>query len=212
MMKKKELPFILNGAKTMCDLCSNEKCENRNRNVVRCKHFLKKEDSRTTEERIKQRAEDFIITRQNHIKYFSGEAVKILLKNFAEEIVAEATKELTEENNRLEGQISLLLSCKNCPENKGGYICEKEYNDKCLSQKIQYIKELKEELARMTSVADNQQSCNMKRHFKLEQAKEIIKRQSKIIEDVCDVSMLGSYAKETIKQAEQFLKEGEKNG
>ena len=42
---------------------------------------------------------------------------------------------------------------------------------------------------------------------KIEQAKEIIKRQSKIIEDVCDVSMLGSYAKETIKQAEQFLKE-----
>ena len=50
-----------------------------------------------TEEQIKQKAEDFIITRQNHIKYFSGEAVKILLKNFAEEILTEVTKELQEE-------------------------------------------------------------------------------------------------------------------
>ena len=45
----------------------------------------------------------------------------------------------------LEKKISVLLSCKNCPENKGGYICQKEYEDKCLTQKIQYIKELQEE-------------------------------------------------------------------
>ena len=45
----------------------------------------------------------------------------------------------------LEGKISILLSCKNCPENKGGYICEKEYDGKCLSQKTQYIKELQAE-------------------------------------------------------------------
>lgn len=49
------------------------------------------------------------------------------------------------EIQKLEKEISVLLSCANCPENKGGYICEKEYNDKCLSQKIEYIKELKEE-------------------------------------------------------------------
>ena len=53
-----------------------------------------------TKEQIKQKADDYIITRQNHIKYFSGEAVKILLKNFAEEIVAEETKELREENKK----------------------------------------------------------------------------------------------------------------
>jgi cell division protein FtsB len=47
----------------------------------------------------------------------------------------------------LEDKISVLLSCKKCPENKGGYICQKEYEDKCLSQKIQYIKELQEENA-----------------------------------------------------------------
>ena len=51
--------------------------------------------------------------------------------------------------DKLEKQISILLSCKDCPDNKGGYICEKEYNDKCLSQKIQYIKELKEENAEL---------------------------------------------------------------
>ena len=53
---------------------------------------------------------------------------------------------LNEKIAELEKQISILLLCKDCPDNKGGYICEKEYNDKCLSQKIQYIKELKEEL------------------------------------------------------------------
>lgn len=45
----------------------------------------------------------------------------------------------------LEEKISILLSCKNCPENKGGLLCQKEYEGKCLSQKTQYIKELKAE-------------------------------------------------------------------
>lgn len=49
----------------------------------------------------------------------------------------------------LEEKISVLLSCKNCPENKGGYICEKEYENKCLAQKIQFIKELQEEIAEL---------------------------------------------------------------
>ena len=49
----------------------------------------------------------------------------------------------------LEEKISILLSCKNCPENKGGLICAKEYENKCLAQKIQYIKELQEENAEL---------------------------------------------------------------
>ena len=49
----------------------------------------------------------------------------------------------------LEEKISVLLSCKNCSENKGGYICEKEYENKCLAQKIQYIKELQKENAKL---------------------------------------------------------------
>lgn len=59
--------------------------------------------------------------------------------------------ELEKENAELREQISTLLSCSNCPDNKGGYVCEKEYNDKCLAQKIQYIKELKEEIEKMKS-------------------------------------------------------------
>ena len=71
-----------------------------------------------TEEQIKQRANDFIITRQNHIKYFSGEAVKILLKNFAEEIVAEATKELQEENEQLKNDYEMIHNCFLISENE----------------------------------------------------------------------------------------------
>lgn len=52
-------------------------------------------------------------------------------------------------NEELEEKISVLLSCKNCPENKDGLICQKEYENKCLAQKIQYIKELKEENAEL---------------------------------------------------------------
>ena len=59
----------------------------------------------------------------------------------------------------LEEKISILLSCKNCPENKGGYICLKEYEDKCLAQKIQYIKELKEENAELKNQIEKMKCC-----------------------------------------------------
>lgn len=58
-------------------------------------------------------------------------------------------QELKKENAELEEKISVLLSCKNCPENKGGWVCVKEYENKCLSQKIMYIKELKKENAEL---------------------------------------------------------------
>ena len=54
-------------------------------------------------------------------------------------------EKVTIEDAELKEKISILLSCKNCPENKGGWVCEKEYENKCLTQKIVYIKELKEE-------------------------------------------------------------------
>ena len=61
----------------------------------------------------------------------------------------------------LEEKISILLSCNSCPENKGGYICQKEYEDKCLAQKIQYIKELKEENRQLKDeVEDLSSYCN----------------------------------------------------
>lgn len=49
----------------------------------------------------------------------------------------------------LEEKISVLLSCENCPENKDGLICRKEYENKCLAQKIQFIKELQQENAEL---------------------------------------------------------------
>lgn len=67
---------------------------------------------------------------------------KLKSKNYEQ---GERIEALLAENAELKEKISVLLSCKNCPENKGGYICQKEYEDKCLSQKIQYIKELQEE-------------------------------------------------------------------
>ena len=52
-------------------------------------------------------------------------------------------------NEELKEKISVLLSCKNCSENKGGWICAKEYENKCLTQKIVFIQELKKENARL---------------------------------------------------------------
>ena len=70
--------------------------------------------------------------------------------------------EVMKDNEELQKEISVLLSCKNCPENKGGYICEKEYNDKCLAQKIEYIKELEEQIEQMKcylNCANNSDDC-----------------------------------------------------
>lgn len=52
----------------------------------------------------------------------------------------------------LEEKISVLLSCKNCSENKGGWICVKEYENKCLAQKIEFIKELEEEKCELLGI------------------------------------------------------------
>ena len=59
----------------------------------------------------------------------------------------------------LEEKISVLLSCKNCPENKGGFICVKEYENKCLAQKIQYIKELEKENAELKAQIEKMKNC-----------------------------------------------------
>ena len=73
-------------------------------------------------------------------------------------------EELEKENAELKEKISILLSCQNCPENKGGWICAKEYEDKCLAQKIEYIKELQEQCS---ILADSNASNNF---FKEEEA------------------------------------------
>ena len=104
------------------------------------------------------------------------------------------TKEkLKKENAKLQEKISILLSCKNCPENKGGWICAKEYENKCLTQKIEFIKELEEEKcellgiiqgkdkviqelkkenAELRNIAEFQQSSNMSRYFENKKLKD----------------------------------------
>ena len=116
----------------------------------------------------------------------------------------------------LEEKISILLSCKNCPENKGGYICQKEYEDKCLAQKIQYIKELKEENAELkeeiknnedlATVAYMQGAENQKKKAdkQLTKAKEIIKR---LLQATYGEGW--NYSLQVKVEAEQFLKEYE---
>ena len=61
-------------------------------------------------------------------------------------------EKLKKENAELKEKISVLLSCKNCPENKGGWICLKEYKNKCLKQKIEFIKELEEEKCELLGI------------------------------------------------------------
>ena len=67
--------------------------------------------------------------------------------------------ELEKENAELKEKISVLLSCTNCPENKGGWGCEKEYENKCLTQKIEFIKELKEENAELDCQMNRNKFC-----------------------------------------------------
>lgn len=71
-----------------------------------------------------------------------------------------SVEEFEKENEQLKKEISVLLSCANCSENKGGYICGKEYNDKCLLQKIEYIKELEEQIEKM-KCCENCKNCEI---------------------------------------------------
>lgn len=71
-------------------------------------------------------------------------------------------EQLAKENAELKKEISVLLSCSDCSENKGGYVCEKEYNDKCLAQKIEYIKELNEEIAELKEQIESLAKINIK--------------------------------------------------
>jgi hypothetical protein len=126
--------------------------------------------------------------------------------------------ELEQENAEQKAQISVLLSCENCPENKGGYICEKEYNDKCLAQKIQYIKELKQENAELKernikdcknfnrAVEKIGEQLNQKQ-YQLIKAKELLKKIEKIVYNGENEIKRLSKIVDILAEAEQFLKE-----
>lgn len=123
--------------------------------------------------------------------------------------------ELEKENAELQEKISVLLSCKKCPENKGGWICVKEYENKCLSQKIVYIKELKKENAELKAfrrdciklTEDNIVMAKQRGEIaaQLTKAKEIIKEMLSILPKE---NIEGVY--EIIEEAEQFISEVEK--
>lgn len=135
--------------------------------------------------------------------------------DWANERESEDCKRIAE----LEEQISVLLSCKNCPENKGGFICKKEYENKCLAQKIQYIKELEQEKCELLGIiqgkdktikdlkednkvmSDNYSKMEQKFYDNLTQAKELLARW------VSDKTYTVSEQKDLISDTEQFLKE-----
>ena len=96
-------------------------------------------------------------------------------------------EKLKKENAELQEKISVLLSCRNCPENKGGLLCEKEYEGRCLSQKIIYIKELKAEMKEQ-----------------LAKAKELLTRFV-----MASVHFNGRET-DLVEEAEQFIREVEK--
>lgn len=117
----------------------------------------------------------------------------------------------------LEEKISILLSCKNCPENKGGWICVKEYENKCLAQKIEYIKELKKENAELKS-KNCWKTCEyaepksqwISQHIQdvaqLSKAKELIK---KLVHEFYYLCELYNFATdyECLAEADQFIRE-----
>ena len=123
---------------------------------------------------------------------------KIICKNIAE---------LEKENTELKEKISFLLSCKNCPENKRGWICAKEYEDKCLAQKIEFIKELEKENAELQeqcSILADSNVCSStcsETKKQLTKAKKIIRNCLNLWNNVMTEETIRAF----IKEAEQFL-------
>ena len=104
----------------------------------------------------------------------------------------------------LEEKISVLLSCKNCPENKGGWICAKEYENKCLAQKIEFIKELKKENEKKKKkVSYLEDNLRVARKDRKNLQLEVGKGLKEFIKD-CPYSALKLYANEYY--AEQLTK------
>ena len=139
-------------------------------------------------------------------------------------------EKLKKENAKLQEKISVLLSCTNCPENKGGWICEKEYENKCLTQKIEFIKELEEEKCELLGIIQGKdkviqelekENAELKEKYvkecedtmyvvtdynkQLTKAKEIIKEMLSILPKE---NIEGIY--EITEEAEHFLREVEK--
>lgn len=137
-------------------------------------------------------------------------------RGFKFEVGKTYTKDTPKEE--LEHKISILLSCKNCPENKGGYICENEYEGKCLSQKTQSIKELQDEIVELKAQIEKLKKQfdpqdvvelmnEIEAPYKLTEAKEIIKNIEKVFYNGENAIKRLSKISDILEEAEQFLKE-----
>lgn len=130
---------------------------------------------------------------------------------------AEFGYNIEKENAELKEKISILLSCKNCPENKGGWVCVKEYENKCLTQKIEYIKELKEENCELLGIIQGKDKViqELKKELNsmmVSKNQQFIKAKELIEELSSSLSVVGECEEEEcelLNRAEQFLKESE---
>ena len=134
---------------------------------------------------------DKILFGSKHPFIFNKEKVKAyIVKVYLESLKCceEAyNKGLAEGRKEFEEKISVLLSCKNCSENKGGWICVKEYENKCLAQKIEFIKELEKEKCELLGIIQGKDkviqelkkelnSMLVSKNQQLAKAKEIIEK------------------------------------
>lgn len=112
-------------------------------------------------------------------------------------------------NEELEEKISVLLSCKNCPENKDGLICQKEYENKCLAQKIQFIKELQQENAELKEQVETSYEVYNNNLDYSHHIEEQLTEAKKVIEELYNIipASMADYAKEPMEHARKFMTE-----
>ena len=165
------------------------------------------------------------LNREDNIKYISSEAQGIAITLDSDRYAPNLCKlerayicgrrKSEEQIEQLEKEISVLLSCKNCPENKGGLLCQKEYEDKCLAQKIQYIKELKEENAELKSDNGEWEITSDKWKKVYELTDNQLTKAKEIIKDLLNLPFANNEevfadVNSHLDRAEQFLSEVEK--
>ena len=114
----------------------------------------------------------------------------------------------------LEEKISVLLSCKNCSENKGGWICVKEYENKCLAQKIEFIKELEKEKCELLGIIQGKDKVIQELEKENAELKEQVENPqlTKAKEIIKDFILMAKVERlkdryETVDEAEQFIRE-----
>lgn len=146
-------------------------------------HFENGGNRKMTEEEIKQKAEEWLIdnlhTTEEDYKQSFIAGVKCGLKQHAHDYLVK-TKKLKDENNKLLDVIN--------------------------NQDVK-IADLEETCKDKDRQLDNWYKEWQKQDKQIERARQIISKQKKIIEDVCDVNFLSSESKKTLEQAEQFIKE-----